>query len=241
MDAARYIFAGFLALALGAPSVEAAPTRGRDAKPSRGKRGRKVKREMRRGMPVLRSRVTPGRTRNSRTREAPAAPSGTAAEPLVIPAAHIELSVDGMRQGNAELEFEGGVRAGRVATNSLSIFYPMAGAEGRELTLKCEGSFSNDVTVSTGGVSKVSYNQTYVHYDKFVIKEKTNGKSRDSIKLLIDTTVQPGDVENYNFRVRIEAYPTPSGSGGGSSSVVNGYVKPMGMSVTSCTLDLAES
>ena len=131
--------------------------RAKRSRPKKKRGSRSFERESRSGVPVLRSRKTPGQTRtrqgepDSETEVAapPAAavaagitvtdPSAMAALLKAMPPKKVVLAGGHFRHDNVWVEFEGafGGAYRTVNTSKLEIHYPVAGAMGRDVKLTC--------------------------------------------------------------------------------------------------------
>lgn len=192
--------------AYGAPGRQTRP--GRRTKPPAGKsvRGKAApKRPTRRGLPVLRSRDTPGRTRTQPT----TTPAGQASNDSIInpdsmdqgaaPPTHVKLSASTMKVDNVSMSFDGRATGsnGLWRTESVSIDYPLQHANGRDLILECRtihhiGPLDIEVLGKSGGTTTI--------WDSMQLAAKQ--PSRESFKVLIDTQV-PASTATSTYKIRI--------------------------------------
>ncbi len=214
--------------ALAAPRGASTKDPGSRAKRSRTrkKRGAKrKKRETRGGLPVLRSRKTPGR---SQTRQAEPEPEVTPPPPAavvagafefhaptaktlleIIPPKSVWLGGNQTFKVNAWLNFTGAFygKEGVIQTKQLRIHYPLPGALGKGVQMRCWNlGTTQSQTVEVVGRRK---NGTEMVFDAFTItpgnETKADGsvgpKTLEEFGVIIDSDVEPEGFVSYRIDI----------------------------------------
>lgn len=181
-----------------APRGDSARSRPSDGSRTRKRKRRTAKRSIRRGLKVLNSRETSGRT--SKGSEPPADiaaiklidPAVMMALAAAMPAEHVELGAAKLADGNVTAGIPSGtVNAspaygplGLIKSSEVWFSYPMVGAAARDLVLECTGEFESDVRIVTAAYSA---GWVFNVWDSLEVSA-SKAKPRTKIKVLIDTS-----------------------------------------------------
>lgn len=216
--------------------------KGARAQPKTPRSAKPLEREFRAGVPVLRSRKTPGRTktRKGASEAEPAAPPAAAVAAgltvmnasvmqkllAAVPPEHVIISAKHLRSKNVWAEFTGVASGGSglMVTDELRIHYPYAATLGRDVKLRCwhfptKQTRLVEVVSRTKGGTETVWDGMSFHAGTQTQADGTVKKLwSKSFEVVIDTDVAPKDQADY--RIDISA--------------------PGGVALFGCSLDLVD-